>query len=205
MVEIALIFLIFFIHAAWPVPEVNETHYLTKAKHYWNPSWCPGDLFLDSVDAHQVFYWTCGWLTRFLSLPATAWCGRLATWGLLAWAWRRLSFTLVPRPLLAVLSAALLVAGTSRLHLAGEWLIGGFEAKGLAYVFGLLALAALARNQWRAVWPLLGVASAFHVLVGGWSVLAAGVAWLAAGRQRPPLGETVLSLAIGLAAGRCRA
>jgi hypothetical protein len=196
--EVGLIFLIFFIQGAWPVPGVNETHYLTKAKHYWNPSWCPGDMFLGSRDAHQVFSWTCGWLTCLLSLPATAWCGRIATWGLLAWAWQRFSSALVPRRLFAVLSAALLVAGTTRLHLAGEWLIGGFEAKGLAYVFVLFALAALARGQWRAVWPLLGVASAFHVLVGGWSVSAAGLAWVAAGRDRPKLGETAWSLAVGL-------
>ena len=198
IVEVGLIFLVFFIHAAWPVPEVNETHYLTKAKHYWNPSWCPGDLFLDSADAHQVFYWTCGWLTRFLSLSATAWCGRVITWGLLAWAWRRLSHVLVPRFLYAVLSAALFVAASSRMHMAGEWAVGGLEAKGLAYVFVLLALAAIARGRWRAVWPLLGAASALHVLVGGWSVVAAAVVWLAAGRQRPPLGETVLSLTVGL-------
>ena len=57
--------------------------------------------------------------------------------------------------------------------MAGEWMIGGLEAKGLAYVFVLLALGALARGRWRAVWPLLGAASAFHVLVGGWSVVAA--------------------------------
>jgi hypothetical protein len=198
IVEVGLIFLVFFIHAAWPVPEVNETHYLTKAKHYWNPSWCPNDLFLDSVDAHQVFYWTCGWLTRFLSLPATAWCGRLITWGLLAWAWRRLSFALVPKFLYSVLSGALFVAATSRMHMAGEWAVGGLEAKGLAYVFVLAALTAMVRGRWRAVWPLLGIASAFHALVGGWSVVAAVAVWFSTGRERPPLGETLLSLAVGL-------
>ncbi len=38
--ETALVFLIFFIAGAWPVPDVNEAHYLAKAKHYWNPAWC---------------------------------------------------------------------------------------------------------------------------------------------------------------------
>ncbi|HTU24037.1 MAG TPA: hypothetical protein VMF30_01490, partial [Pirellulales bacterium] len=198
IVEVALIFMVFFIHAAWPVPEVNETHYLTKAKHYWDPTWCPHDLFLDSADAHQVFYWTFGWLTRFLSLPATAWVGRVTTWGLLAWAWQRLSFTLVPRFLWSVLSAALFVTLTSRMHMAGEWVIGGFEAKDVAYVFVFLALAALARERWPAVWLLLGVASAFHALIGGWSVLAAGVAWLSAGRDRPAILRMAPWLALGL-------
>ena len=51
--EIALIFALFFIHGAAPVPEVNEPHYLAKAKHYWNPDWCSRDFFLQSADAHQ--------------------------------------------------------------------------------------------------------------------------------------------------------
>ncbi len=198
MVEICLIFGVFFIHAGWPVPEVNETHYLAKAKHYWNPDWCAHDFFLNSADAHQVFYWTCGWITRCLSLPAAAWLGRIVTWGFLAWAWRRLSVAVVPEFLYSVLSAALLVAGTSRLHMAGEWIIGGFEAKGPAYVFVLLALEAIARNRWRAVWPLLGAASAFHVVIGAWSVVAAAVAWLLAGSQRPPLRTMLAPLGLGL-------
>ena len=54
--ETVLVFLIFFIQGAWPVPEVNEAHYLSKAKHYWNPQWCDQDFFCNSADAHQVFY-----------------------------------------------------------------------------------------------------------------------------------------------------
>ncbi len=196
-VEIGLIFAIFFIHAGWPVPEVNETHYLAKAKHYWNPDWCARDFFLRTADAHQVFYWTCGWITRWLSLPAAAWTGRIATWSLLAWAWRRLSVAIVPGPLYAVLSAALFVAATSRLHMAGEWIIGGFEAKGLAYVFVLLALEAVARNRWRMVWPLLGAASAFHVVIGAWSVVVAGLAWLGGGKQRPAARSMLRPLVFG--------
>ena len=44
---------------------------------------------------------------------APAWVGRFA-WTLLAWAWQRLSWRLVPVPLVAVLSAALCVTLTDR-------------------------------------------------------------------------------------------
>src|SRR5439155_26181410 len=108
--EVALVFLVFFIHAAWPAPDVNEPHYLGKARHYWNPDWCRHDFFCNTADAHHVFYWAFGWLSLWLTLPALAWCGRLIGWSLLAWSWRRLSVALVPRPLYAVLSAALFVA-----------------------------------------------------------------------------------------------
>ena len=81
-------------------------------------------LLTDSeVELHQVFYWTFGWLSLWMPLPAMAWCGRILTWGLLAWAWRRLSAALAPGVLYAVLSAALFVTLNSRLSIAGEWIV----------------------------------------------------------------------------------
>ncbi len=150
VVETALVFLIFFIAGAWPVPDVNEPHYLTKARHYWNPAWCADDFFLNSADAHLAFYWTFGWLTRLMPLAAVAWCGRLLTWGLLAWSWRRLSASLVAGPFYAVFTAALFVTLNERCQMAGEWVIGGVEAKGFAYVLVLLALEAIVRERWGA-------------------------------------------------------
>ncbi len=147
-VEVALIFLVFFIHAGWPAPDVNEPHYLGKAKHYWDASWCANDFFLNTADAHETFYFAFGWLTLWLPLPAVAWCGRIVTWGLLAWAWRRLSVALIDGRLYSVLSAALLVALNSRFQMAGEWVVGGVEAKSFAYVLVILGLEALVRNRW---------------------------------------------------------
>ena len=43
ILEIGLIFLLFFLYAGWLPPDVNEAHYLAKAKHYWQPQWCAGD------------------------------------------------------------------------------------------------------------------------------------------------------------------
>jgi hypothetical protein len=196
--EVALVFLLCFVFAGGPTPDVNEAHYLAKAKHYWNPQWCAGDHFLESADAHLVFNWTFGWLTLLLPQPAVAWVGRIVTWGLLAWAWQRLSAAVVPRRLMSVLSAALLVLLIRDCNLAGEWLVGGVEAKGFSFVLMLLALEALVRDRWWAVWLLLGAASAFHVLVGGWSVLAAGIAWLLRGKERPSLLSMLPALLGGL-------
>jgi len=196
--EVVLVLCIFWIHAGVPVPDVNEPHYLTKAKHYWNPQWCDGDFFLETDDAHHVFYWTFGWLTLLAPLTVVAWIGRLLTWLLLAWSWRRLSYAVVPLPLMSVLSAAWLVALLARTNLAGEWIVGGVEAKGFSYVLVFFGLEALAGGQWKRIWLLLGGASALHVLVGGWSALAAGFCWLCEGRRRPPLAKMLPSLAGGL-------
>jgi len=197
LAEIGLIFLVFFIHAGWPAPMVNEPHYLSKARHYWDPAWCADDFLCQSADAHQAFYWTFGWLSRWLSLTAMAWWGRVATWLLLAASWRSLSASLLDGRWLAVLSAALMVALNDRLHMAGEWIVGGVEAKGFAYALVLFGLSALLRNRWGTAILLFGAASALHVVVGGWSVIATAIAWLASAR-RPPIRQLVLPLAGGL-------
>src|SRR5262245_27020267 len=119
LVEVALIVLVFFVMAGDPPPGVNEPHYLCRLKHFWNPGWCAGDLFLESTDTQVAFIWTFGWMTRWLSLSATAWVGRVIAWTLLAWAWQRLSWRLAPRRLASVLSAALFVTLTSIAQLAG--------------------------------------------------------------------------------------
>ena len=176
--EVALIFVVFYVQGASPVPDVNEPHYLGKAIHYWNNSWGQGDFFLESADTHKVFYFTFGWLSRYLSPGMLALTGRLLTWSLLAWAWQRLSVAIVPRRWCSVLTATMFVCLMERCHMAGEWVIGGVEAKGFAYVFVFFGLAALVQNHWNRALLLFGAAAAFHALVGGWAAVAAGGAWL---------------------------
>ncbi|MFG0295345.1 MAG: hypothetical protein ACF8PG_05500 [Maioricimonas sp. JB045] len=48
-----------------PIPGVNEPHYLTKARNFYDPAWCAGDLFLESGNAHWVFYVVMGPLTQW--------------------------------------------------------------------------------------------------------------------------------------------
>ena len=178
LIEIALIFAVFAVQGAWPVPDVNEPYYLGKAIHYWNPDWLQGDFFMESADTHKVFYFTFGWLSLWLSPTMLAWTGRILTWLSLAWAWRRLSSAVIPRHWYSVLTAALFACLMERCHMAGEWVIGGVEAKGFAYAFVFLGLEGLVRNRWNQALLMFGAASALHVLVGGWFVVATALAWL---------------------------
>lgn len=179
-----LIVAVFAAQAGWPAPDVNEPHYLGKAKHYWNHAWAPGDFFFESADTHRVFYVACGWLSRWLTLEQFAWCGRLATWTALAWAWRRLCRAVLPCGTAgscwgyAAVASMLFLSLNVGCHLAGEWVVGGFEAKGVAYALVFAALAALVRDRWNVALTLLGAASAWHVLVGGWAAVAVGLCWL---------------------------
>ncbi|MGI9456826.1 MAG: DUF6798 domain-containing protein, partial [Aeoliella sp.] len=151
----------------------------------------------ESRDAHVTFVTAFAWLTNWMSLPALAWMGRFATWTALAWAWWRLSWTVVPRPLFAALGAAGIVTGIAEGNFAGEWLVGGFEAKPIAYVFVLLALRSWLVGNWNWAWIHLGIASAWHALVGGWSVLILFMLWLFGWRSEVPLRSILPGLALG--------
>ncbi|MGC4004126.1 MAG: hypothetical protein QM811_13805 [Pirellulales bacterium] len=180
----AATFLVFAAHGAWPTPDSNEANYLGKAKHYWNPEWCGQDFYFQSADAHPVFYWTFGWLTLLMPLPAVAWIGRIAVWIGLAIGWQRLSSQLLRRIEFGPLAAATFVLLAERCHMAGEWVVGGIEGKSIAFVFIFFGLAELAAGRWTRVFPLFGAAAAFHVLVGGWAVVAALAAWTVVGRKQ---------------------
>ncbi|MGD9646395.1 MAG: DUF6798 domain-containing protein [Pirellulales bacterium] len=205
-----LVFAVFAIEGSWPIPDVNEPHYLGKAQHYWQPRWIPGDFFLDAPHAgpwrrlresHLVFFVTCGWWSRLLTLGQMALAGRVLSWLGLAYAWQRLSRALLPgseqiAPWLAGLSAALFVAASRWCQMAGEWVIGGFEAKPLAYIFVLLAIEQLVagRRTRSLVWA--GLATAFHPVVGAWTALLVLWTWLSRRTDRPLLRRLLLAVAL---------
>ncbi len=188
----AICLLVFFVHAAWPVPDVNESHYLVKAQQYWGLFHASGDVFLESRDAHPVFFSLWGWVYLFLDAETATWLGRLIVWALLAWGWCRLARALGLTALGTGLAAALFVAATAWANLSQEWVVGGLEAKGPAYALVLWAYGAALRRSWNAAWGLLGAATALHPLVGGWNLLLLAAAvplWRRQWRHKlPPLG-----------------
>lgn len=192
-------FLIIFLNAGGGTPGINESHYIPKAKHLWDSDFAPGDLFLQSHDTHFLASTVAGLAAQFMSLDAVAWLGRTISWGLLAWAWimlcQSLRFPVVLRPF--ALTAWLL--GVHFGNWAGEWVVGGFEAKAIAYPLVLFGLAAVVDNKWNWVWLAMGGAMAWHPVVGGWAGLSAGIAWLAQGQLRTELPKQFPWLVAGAA------
>ena len=166
------IFAIFAIYAASRTPAVNEAHYLTKAKHFWNPDFGGTDLFLQSADAHWLFFVIFGWPTLFVSLGATAWIGRIACWLALAAGWSKLMRTLSPIQLAGTATAPLFLTALHCGHLSGEWVVGGCEAKCIAYAAAFAALSCVIRHRWPSAAVCFGIACAFHILTGGWILLS---------------------------------
>ena len=141
-----------------PIPGINEPHYLTKAKHLFDPQWCPGDLFLESSNPHLVFYWLIGPLLKVTSFYNAALIGRIA--GLLVFSagWTVLTRRLfdsdtrseinsdedeeyVAPPFLwpTVAAAAIFALLQTVINWSGEWVLGGVESKVFSYGFLLWA------------------------------------------------------------------
>ncbi|MFM7185544.1 MAG: DUF6798 domain-containing protein [Planctomycetota bacterium] len=176
--EWLLITLAFAAAGAWPTPDVNEAVYLTKARHAADPDWARGDFFLETPAAHGVFYRAIGPLAARLSLDQTAWIGRLVGWGLLAAGFRRAVAPLLATTWGRVLAALLFSFALRNTTAAGEWVIGGCEAKVFAWAAVLGGLGEIARGRFPAAVFSCGVASALNPIVGGWSLLATVATWL---------------------------
>ncbi len=166
-----------------PIPAVNEPHYLAMARHYWDSSWCAGDQFLQSFPAHRVFYQTFGWLTLWLDLATVAILGRAVSLAMLAASWTSLATRLQredsssPSPAITALVSAWLFVGLQALgNLSGEWLIGGFESKAIAYACVFWGVAAMLDRRIVAAAVCSGIAISFHPIVGLWHVTAMVIA-----------------------------
>lgn len=161
-----------------PIPGVNEPHYLCKAKHFWNPDWCAGDMFLESSNPHLVFYVTFGWLTRFLSLDTVAVVGRVVGLLPLAIGWHLLSWRLTRSVCVSLLSLSLFLVMQSAGNWSGEWLVGGIESKVIAYGFLFWSIAQALNLKLSSSALLAGLSISFHPVVGVWGTLAATIATL---------------------------
>lgn len=175
------VFLVFYLVGASLVPGVNEPHYWTKSAHFWNPSFGRGDVFLESGDAHWLFFATWGSLTRWFSLPISVWVARLSLWLVLSAAWTWMMRGALGRESVAgkqpgmawvaTLTGAVWLAGMQWGHWAGEWVVGGAEAKVAAYAGIFAGLGCFFRRRWTWGWVWIGVATAFHVVTGIWVIL----------------------------------
>jgi hypothetical protein len=160
-------------------PGINESHYLPKAKRMYDSTFASGnDIFLNSNDSHFLASTVAGSLAKYLELNELAWVCRAIAWSLLCIAWimlcRALELPNLLRPL--ILLGWLLTVRYG--HLAGEWIVGGYEAKAIAYPLAMFGMASLLVGRWNAAWVWLGAATAFHPVVGGWITVSVIAVWL---------------------------
>lgn len=158
-----------------PVPGVNEPHYLCKARAFYDSQWCGSDHFLQSSNAHFVFFALVGAATQVLPLAAVAIIGRVISLTLFGVAWSVLGRRLSLSPFAIVLSACCFCCIAMTGNFSGEWVVGGLEGKVPAYGFALLAISfwldgmqSNARRRYVVAGACAGLSVAFHPVVGLW-------------------------------------
>lgn len=168
-----------FLLKARPVPDVNEFVYLLLPVRQWDPSFLQNDwTFAVPWSSHLVFNVTAGLFTRVWPLEAVGWAGRAACWSLITLALLRIG-RLLRIPLWAASLAIVLWLVRNQSLVAFEWIIGGFEAKTVAYIFLLWGLDWFLQEKDNRAAAFFGLAFSFHPVVGFWGGLAAGCALLA--------------------------
>lgn len=164
--------------ALGPVPSSNENLYLLYLLKAWDPSFLARDwTFAGPFYGHWIFSYIFGSMTVFMPLETVAWIGRVLTWILLLLGLIQIGKQFrIPLSLISL--AIFLWLLYQQAPVGGEWVIGTFEAKGIAYICLFFALAELmkGRDLWGAC--LLGLCYTFHGVVGMWALLAAGASVL---------------------------
>ncbi|HIK40995.1 DUF6798 domain-containing protein [Thermoleptolyngbya sp. M55_K2018_002] len=166
--------------------QVNETNILPFARQQANPDWLPQDWYLNQPPGYRVpFIAIFGRMADAWGFLPTSIMGRLLGYtGLsagLVFLSRRIGLS-VPLLLLSMIlflyvNTGLSGASGAQGTVSREWLFGGIEPKIPAYTCILFAIGLLLEGRIGLAGLLLGVATSFHTLVGGWAFLSA-MAWL---------------------------
>jgi hypothetical protein len=113
-------------------------------------------------------------LLRHFSFEAVSFAGRLLMSALIAVPMGRLFRRMALCPLSILVALQLVWLGNQALY-GGETMVGGFETKHLAHVFVLWGLLDLLDERYERGLLWMGLASLFHLLVGGWLALISGL------------------------------
>lgn len=156
----------------------NEVHHLPLAKQHIKPDWLAGDFYYSEDSGYRLLF------QNILGRVVVEWgflkasiAGRLVGYGLLAVAFVGLARMLRFGTVSLLLALSLFLVNPEQGAVAGEWLVGGIEPKVFAYALCLMAIPVLFRGNYPLAAVLLGLATSFHVLVGGWFLVAC-VTWV---------------------------
>ena len=189
-----------FLFVGKPVPSSNEFSYLLRLRKVYDPNYLASDItFSTPANEYWLFDHIFGLLTFFLSIEMIGWLGRIACWSVLIFALMKLGKRW-EIPLWMISASIFLWLYVGQSIIADEWIIGGFEAKCVAYICLIFALDRFSGKQdiLKAA-ILLGLSFAFHPVVGLWGMAAAVPALLICYRDlRQTLKVSIIAGAISL-------
>jgi len=150
----------------------GEEQYLAMAKQFMYPSWIPNSFTLtEFAGTRIVFQFFVGLALKWADFEVVAFFARLINYALisipLAMLYKRLRFGYV----LVFISFQLFVMSDQSL-LGLEWMFNTFEPKTVAYIFLFYALNKVLDKQYSQAAIFLALSTHFHILVGGWFLVA---------------------------------
>lgn len=162
-----------------PIPGTNEPHYLAKARATADPDWCVNDFFLQSENAHAVFFAIVGPFAKVFPFAVVLAAGRIVSLLIVAIGLHSLCTAVGCNARRSLIAAALFFLIGLTGNFSGEWVIGGFESKVPAYGFTFLSLAVCIRSRSKPTIQsyvyagiYTGFAVALHPVVGAWTAIA---------------------------------
>lgn len=149
----------------------NEPGKLLLARQYVDPGWIPQDFYINQPQKYQIiFQFIFGKLSMATGFLATSIIGRLTYYLLFA-----LGVTLLSAEIginfYSLLLATILFLNKQGM-IAGEWIIGKLGPKGFSYAFISIALWLVLKRYYIPMAIILGLATSFHVLVGGYATIS---------------------------------
>lgn len=159
---------------------VNEVDVLPLARQYADPTWITHDWYLNQPPGYRLlFQEMVGNLAANWGFLAASIIGRLVCYCLVASGLFLISRRLGLNLIFLLLSVILFIyINPYQGVVAQEWIVGALEAKAIAYGFVLLGISWMLAGCQVLLALMLGLATSFHVLVGGWTFLTA-LSWLA--------------------------
>lgn len=164
----------------------NEIDVLPLARQFATPDWIPSDWYLNQPPGYRLLFQSLfGPLAATWGFLAASIIGRIFyyaifTVGIVLLARKiglSLSWLLLALALFLGLNCQENGVDCQQGAIAREWLLGGLEAKALAYSLVMPAIWLMLTGRYRWMALCLGLATSFHVLVGGWAFLSA-IGWL---------------------------
>ena len=158
---------------------VNEVNVLPFARQHANPNWIPEDWYYNLPAGYRTLFiaifgnMASAWGFLVTSIVGRIICFTLVASGLIFLA-RTLRLNLVN-----LLVALILLFYTSPEQglIASEWLVRALEPKAIAYGFLLFGVTFMLRENYSLMALFFGLTISFHVLVGGWALVAVSL-WL---------------------------
>jgi len=159
---------------------VNEANVLPFARQHANPNWIPQDWYYNLPAGYRtLFIAIFGNMASAWGFLITSIVGRLICFALVASGLIFLARTLRLK-IISLLVALTLLFYTSPEQglIASEWIVRALEPKAIAYGFLLFGITFMLRGNDSLMALFLGLTISFHVLVGGWALVAVSLWFL---------------------------